>query len=132
MRLKFACAAVAICAGLFESEARSETLTELVAREEGVAFGVCALVPRPAVTGKDVHVVVPARFAQPGVWVTRTILFVGVDDGKTVAGVVEARTLDDVPPREVISVRCNKSALTIRITGKTLSYIWTGKALRRK
>jgi hypothetical protein len=129
-------AAVTICAGLIVSEAGAETLSELVKKEEGVEFGVCSLTPRPKVDGKDVYVVVPARFDNRGGWVTRTLLFVGVDDAKNVAGIAEAKTLHDVAPREVISVTCNKSTVTVRMTDrmkpKTLTYAWDGKQLRKK
>ena len=128
--------AAVLCAGLIVSEARAETLAELVKKEEGVEFGVCNLTPRPNVAGKDVYVVVPARFANPGIWVTRTLLFVGVDDAKSVSGVAEATTLDDVAPREVISVVCSKSMVTVRMTDrmkpKTLAYTWDGKQLRKR
>ena len=128
-------AVLTICAGLIASEARSETLAELVKKEEGVEFGVCNLTPRPNVAGKDVYVVVPARFDNPGIWVTRTLLLVGVDDAKNVAGIAEAKTLHDVAPREVISVVCNKSTVTVRMTDrmkpKTLTYAWDGKQLRK-
>jgi hypothetical protein len=129
-------AAAIICAGLFATGARAETLAELVKKEEGVEFGVCALTLRPSVAGKDVHVVVPARFPDPGIWVTRTLLFVGVDDGKNVAGVAEAKMPDDVAPREVISVSCNNDTVTVRMTDrmtrKTLVYAWDGKQLRQR
>jgi hypothetical protein len=125
-----------ICGALIASEARSETLAELVKKEEGVELGVCNLTPRPKVDGKDVYVVVPARFDNPGIWVTRTLLFVGVDDAKNVAGIAEAKALHDVAPREVISVVCNKSTVTVRMTDrmkpKTLTYAWDGKQLRKK
>ena len=129
-------AVVAICSGLIVSEGRSETLAELVKKEEGVEFGICNLTPRPKVDGKDVYVVVPARFDNPGIWVTRTLLFVGVDDAKNVAGIGEAKTLHDVAPREVISITCNKATLTVRMTDRmkprTLTYAWNGKLLRKK
>jgi len=128
-------AAVTICAGLIVSGAGAETLSELVKKEEGVELGVCDLTPRPKVDGKDVYVVVPARFDNPGIWVTRTLLFVGVDDAKNVAGIAEAKALHDVAPREVISVTCNKSTVTVRMTDrmkpKTLTYAWDGKGLRK-
>ncbi len=76
-----------------------------MAREEGVAFGACALTPKPALAG-TVHAVIPARFDKPGIWVTRTILLAGLDDAKNVQGVLELKIADDVPPREVISVIC--------------------------
>ena len=110
--------------------ARAETLDALVKREEGIAFGTCALTPKPALPG-EVHVVIPARFATPGVWVTRTILLVGVDSGKTVEGILDLKVADDVPPRKVISVTCKGNRLTIRHTGKTLTYTFDGKALRK-
>ena len=134
MRAGCAWAAAIVCTGLIVSEARSETLAELVKKEEGVEFDICNLTPRPNVGGKDVYVVVPARFPNPGIWVTRTLLFVGVDDGN-VTGIAEATTLHDVAPREVISVVCSKSTVTVRMTDrmkpKTLSYAWDGKGLRK-
>lgn len=127
-------AAVAISAAMSTSVARSETLDELVKKEEGIELGLCNLTPRPDVKGKDVYVVVPARFPSPGIWVTRSILFVGVDDGKNVAGVVEAKTLHDTSPREVISVTCKNNAITIKMSNRmrpaTLSYVWDGKGLK--
>jgi hypothetical protein len=136
MRSGYMRAAVAICAALFASAARSETLADLVKKEEGVEFGVCNLTPRPNVGGKEVYVVVPARFPSPGIWLTRTLLFVGVDEGKNVSGVAEAKTLDDVGPREVISVTCNKNTVTVKMSNRmspaTLSYMWNGKDLSRK
>lgn len=129
-------AAALTCTGLSVSDARSETLAELVKKEEGVAFGVCNLTPRPNAAGKDVYAVVPARFPNPGIWVTRTLLFVGVDDAKNVTGIAEARTFEDVAPREVISIGCDKSTVTVRMTDrmkpKTLVYKWDGKQLRRR
>jgi hypothetical protein len=132
MRQTLLLAAAVIGAGLFLSDARAETLSELVKKEEGVEFDGCALTPRPNVTGKDIYVVIPARFPNPAVWVTRTMLFVGVDEAKNVQGVLEVKTPDDVPPREVISVVCEKNAMTITIEFKTLSYIWDGKELKRR
>jgi hypothetical protein len=132
MQSKLAWIAAVLSATLVSADARAETLAELVKKEEGVAFGVCALAPRLDVAGKEIHVVVPARFAEPGIWVTRSILFVGVDDGKSVQGVAEAKALDDIPPREVISVACNKNTLTIRMPVKTLSYTWNGKEFRKR
>ena len=132
MRQTLLLAATVIGAGLVLSDARAETLSELVKKEEGVEFDGCALTPRPNVAGKDIYVVIPARFPNPAVWVTRTLLFVGVDEAKNVQGTVEIRTPDDVPPREVISVVCAKNEMTITIEFKTLFYIWDGKELRRK
>lgn len=121
--------------GLFPSAVFAESLSDLVKKEEGIEFGVCNLTPRPNVGGKDVHVVVSARFPNPGIWITRTLLFVGVDDGKTVTGIAEATTLHDVAPREVISVTCSRSTVTVRMTDrmkpKTLTYAWDGKGLRK-
>jgi hypothetical protein len=132
MRQKLLLAAAVIGAGLSFSDARAETLSELVKKEEGVEFDGCTLTPRPNVTGKDIHVVIPARFPDPAVWATRTLLFVGVDEAKNVQGMLEVRTPDDVPPREVISVVCEKNEMTITIEFKTLFYIWDGKELRRR
>jgi hypothetical protein len=136
MRLPFLTIAPVICIAFSVNAARSETLAELVKKEEGVELGVCALTPRPNVAGKQVYVVVPARFATPGIWITRSLLFVGVDEAGNVQGIVEAKTLHDVAPREVISVACNKNRVTVRMTDrmkpKTLSYVWNGKELRSK
>lgn len=135
MQSKFVWLAAALCVGLVPSAVFGESLSDLVKKEEGVEFGVCNLTPRPNVGGKDVYVVVPARFPNPGIWITRTLLFVGVDDGKSVTGVAEATTLHDVAPREVISVVCSKSTVMVRMTDgmkpKTLTYAWDGKGLRK-
>jgi hypothetical protein len=132
MNLKFSLIAVAFFSVVASSQARAESFIELVAKEEGVAFGPCVLTPRPKLAGKEIHVVIPSRFAQPGIWTTRTILFVAIDEAENIQGMVEAKALDDVPPREVVSVVCNKNALTIRLPKKTLSYLWDGDKLRRK
>ena len=132
MNLKLSWIAVAVCSVVASPVARAESFIELVAKEEGVAFGPCVLTPRPNLAGKEIHVVIPSRFAQPGVWTTRTILFVAIDEAENIQGMVEAKTLDDVPPREVVSVVCNNSVLTIRLPRKTLSYLWDGSRLRRK
>jgi hypothetical protein len=128
-------AAVVIFACLVAQEARTETLAELVKKEEGIEFGVCNLLPRPTTTGKEIYLVVPARFPSPGIWVTRSILLVGVDEGRNVVAMTEVKTLDDVPPREVVSVSCNKNAITIRMSNRmkpsTLSYVWNGNELKR-
>lgn len=127
-------AAAVLLTGL-AAEARAETLAELVKREEGIELGPCTLAPRPDVAGETIHLVVPARFETPGIWLTRSILFVGVDASGTVAGVAEAKALHDIAPREVISATCSKDRLAIRMSNRmspaTLSYVWTGKALTR-
>jgi hypothetical protein len=94
-------------------------------------FGVCALTPQPKLAGETVHAVIPARFATPGIWVTRTLLLVGVDAQKTVQDVLELKLTDDVPPREA-GVTCGKDRLTIRTAKKKLIYTWTGSALRKR
>ena len=124
--------AAALCITSFAPGARAETLTELVRKEEGVELGTCVLAPKPNIAGKNVYAVVPARFPQPGIWVTRTLLLVGVDEAKTVQGLLELALRHDVPPREVVSVSCKGAALTIRLPSKSLAYTWTGKELRRK
>ena len=128
-------AAAVISACLIAQAARAETLAELIKKEEGVEFGVCNLVPRPNTISKDIYLIVPARFPSPGIWVTRSILLVGVDEGRNVVAMTELKTLDDVPPREVVSVSCNKNAITIRMSNRmspsTLSYVWNGKELKR-
>ena len=131
MRQQLLFTVVLLGAGLFLSDVHAKTLSELVKKEEGVEFDRCMLTPRPNVTGKDIHVVIPARFPDPAVWATRTLLFVGVDEARNVQGMLEVRTPDDVPPREVISVVCEKNEMTITIEFKTLFYIWDGKELRR-
>ena len=113
--------------------ASAETLAELVSREEGVEFGPCALAPRPNVKGADIHAVIPARFATPGIWATRTLLLVGVDGTGTVQDQMELRLMADVPPREVLSVRCSGDRLDIRLSAhasrKVLRHRWTGQRL---
>ena len=113
----------------------AETLEQLVKKEEGVELGVCNLTPKPDLAGIETYVVIPARFANLGIWVTRSILLVGVDEGKNVAGTLELKALNDIPPREVVSVSCNKSVMTIRMSNRmkqpTLSYMWNGKELKR-
>ena len=112
-------------------EARAETLGELVTREEGIDFGPCALDPRPDVPGGTIRAVIPARFERPGIWVTRTLLLVGIDEGGAVRGQAELRLAASVPPREVPSVRCAGNRLTLRLSagasGETFAYIWTGQ-----
>jgi hypothetical protein len=112
--------------------ARGETLAELVKKEEGIEFGPCALAPKPKLAGEAVHAVIPARFETPGIWVTRTLLLVGVDAQANVLGTLELKLADDVPPREVVKVTCAKDRLTIRLPRKNLSYAWTGTALRKR
>jgi hypothetical protein len=136
MRSKCLLAALVIWSCCLGAGANAETLAELVKREEGLELGLCVLTPKPDVAGTQTYVVIPARFANPGIWVTRSILFVGVDDGNNVVGITEARALHDIPPREVVSVSCNRNALTIRMSSRmspaTLSYVWDGKQLKRK
>jgi hypothetical protein len=112
--------------------ARAETLAELVKKEEGVDFGPCVLGPKPKLAGEAVHAVIPARFDTPGIWVTRTLLLVGVDAQKNVQGTLELKLSDDVPPRQVVSVTCAKDRLTIKLPRKSLPYAWTGTALRKR
>jgi hypothetical protein len=49
--------------------------------------------------------------------------------------VTEAKSLHDIPPREVVSISCNRNAITIRMSKRmspsTLSYVWNGKELKR-
>jgi hypothetical protein len=113
------------------SVAHAETLADLVKTEEGVDLGVCLLTPKPKLAGEAVHAVIPARFATPGIWVTRTLLLVGVDAQKNVQGKLELKLADDVPPREA-SITCRKDRLIIRMRGKTLTHRWTGSALRKR
>jgi hypothetical protein len=115
----------------FGQVAHGETLAELVKKEEGVDFGPCALSPKPKLAGEAMHAVIPARFDKPGIWVTRTLLLVGVDAGKNVQGTLELKLADDVSPRES-NVVCKKDHVTIRAFGKSFSYRWTGTALRRR
>jgi hypothetical protein len=135
MRSGYILTALATAASLFASPAAAGTLEELVKEEEGIELGVCNLTPRPNVAGKEIHVVIPARFPSPGIWITRSVLFVGVDESKTVMGVAEAKALHDLSPREVISVSCNRNRITIRQSNRmapaTVSYVWTGKELKR-
>jgi hypothetical protein len=112
------------------SVAHAETLADLVKKEEGVDLGICALTPKPKLAGEAVHAVIPARFATPGIWVTRTLLLVGVDAQKIVQGTLELKLTDDVPPREA-GVTCRKDRLSIKMRRKTLTYRWNGTALRK-
>lgn len=123
-------ALLVVAIGLGAGMARAETLDALVKREEGVEFGPCTLTPKPALAG-DVHLVIPARFATPGIWVTRTILLVGIDGAKTVQGTLELMAAHDIPPRQVISVTCKGGRIAVRLKGKTLTYAFDGKALRK-
>jgi hypothetical protein len=111
--------------------AHAETLAELVKKEEGVDFGPCVLSPRPKLAGDAVHAVIPARFDKPGIWVTRTLLLVGVDAQTNVQGTLELKLADDVGPREA-NVTCKNDRVTIRTFGKSLAYRWTGTALRKR
>lgn len=126
---------IVVSACLLAPNAGAETLAELVKKEEGVEFGVCTLTPPPAGAGKEIYAVIPARFPNPGLWVTRSLLFVAVDESKNVVAVTEARMLHDVPPREVVSISCNRNAVTIRLSSRmsprAMSYIWNGKELKR-
>ena len=128
-------AALVVSVCLFAPDVHAETLAELVKKEQGFEFGVCNLTPRPNMAGKEIYLVVPARFANPGIWVTRSILLVGVDESKNVVALMEAKTLHDVPPREVVSVSCNKNVMTVRMSNRmspsTLSYVWNGRELKR-
>ncbi len=125
---------VAVLAGLLASVqvARAESLTELVRKEEGVDFGPCVLSPKPKLGGEVVHAVIPARFDTPGIWVTRTLLLVGVDAQKNTQATLELKLADDVPPRQVVSVTCAKDRLSIKLPRKTLAYRWTGTVLRKR
>ncbi|HEX2555022.1 MAG TPA: hypothetical protein VHL98_15085 [Microvirga sp.] len=123
--------ALALVAGCLAGPggAGAETLSERVAREEGVAFGPCVLSPKPALPGNAVHAVVPARFENPGIWTTRSLLLVGVDAAGTVQGERELKLAKPIPPREVISVLCRGDRVTIRTTAGTSQHRWTGEAL---
>ena len=90
-----------------------------------------ALTPKPKLAGETVHAVIPARFAMPGLWVTRTLLLVGVDAQKSVHGMLELTLADDVPPRRA-GITCAKDRVTIRTGAKALTYQWDGKALRKR
>ena len=113
--------------------ASAETLAALVSREQGVDFGPCVLAPPPDVKGEAVHAVIPARFEHPGIWITRTLLLVGVDGSGTVQGQMELRLAADVPPREVLRVRCSGDRLDVHLSrqasGKVLRHRWTGRRL---
>ena len=133
--MQYAVVAIAVSACLLAPNVGAETLAELVKKEEGVEFGLCNLTPPPSSAGKEIYAVIPARFANPGLWVTRSILFVAVDEANNVVAVTEAKSLHDIPPREVVSISCNRNAITIRMSKRmspsTLSYVWNGKVLTR-
>ena len=111
----------------------SETIAELVSREDGVDFGRCELTPRPHLRGAVVHAVIPAWFEKPGIWSTRSLLLVGVDDSGTVQQQRKLRLGASVPPREVVSINCSGSRLDVRLSrqasGRTLAHRWTGTQL---
>ena len=111
----------------------SETIADLVSREDGVDFGRCELTPRPHLRGAVVHAVIPAWFEKPGIWSTRSLLLVGVDDSGTVQQQRKLRLGASVPPREVVSINCSGSRLDVRLSrqasGRTLAHRWTGTQL---
>jgi len=113
--------------------ARAETLADLVSREAGVDFGRCELTPPPSMKGSAIHAVIPARFQVPGIWMTRSLLLVGVDERGTVQDEQELKLVREVPPREVVRVRCSGGRLQVRLSprasGKTLTHHWTGTQL---
>lgn len=108
---------------------QSETLNALVAREAGVPLGRCVLSPAPVLGGK-VHAVIPARFENPAIWTTRTLLLVGVDEDTSVNGQLELALSELVPPRDVVSLRCVGRRLDLRLPHTTLSFEWDGHALK--
>jgi len=111
----------------------SETIAELVSREDGVDLGRCELTPSPHLRGAVVHAVIPAWFEKPGIWSTRSLLLVGVDDSGTVQQQRKLRLGASVPPREVVSINCSGSRLDVRLSrqasGRTLAHRWTGTQL---
>jgi hypothetical protein len=113
--------------------AHATTYEELVAKEEGVDFGECQLTPKPNLAGEKVMLMVPARFEDPAVWVTRSLLLVGINSDNSVQGQLELKMKEPVPPREVISIECKGSLVTISVSGKAspkvISYQWTGAQL---
>jgi len=132
---------IALKAGLLASmlvtfhplTAHATAYEELVAREEGVDFGECQLTPRPSIAGEKIMLMIPARFEDPAFWVTRSLLLVGVNADKSVQGQLELKMTKPVSPREVISVECKGSLVTISVPGKAsakvISYQWTGTQL---
>lgn len=115
--------------------AEALTLDEFIAKEEGVELGKCVLSPKPQISGVSIYVVIPARFENPNVWATHSVLFVGVDTEKVVQGHLEVKVPDEIYPRDVLAAECKSNNLTISISGtknpKSLNYIWDGKALKR-
>lgn len=124
-------AAVAVLCALLPTPALAETLGELVAREQGVALGVCGLVPPEPLAGQAVHAVVPAQFETAGLWTTRTLLLVGVDANGVVQGQT-ALTLDEpIAPRAVVSLRCGTDRIEVRLPDGTRTYERVGHRLQR-
>ncbi|WP_232629935.1 hypothetical protein [Methylobacterium sp. Leaf118] len=101
----------------------------LVARVEGVSLGRCILSPAPLLAG-TVHAVIPARFEDPAIWTTRTLLLVGVDADASVRGQRALALPQPVPPREVVSLRCAGRRLDLRLPRAILSFDWDGDRLR--
>lgn len=109
---------------------RAATLKELVAAEESTDFGVCELVPKPKIDGKEIHAILPARFPDPVVWQTYTLILAGVT-GDDVVATKELTLPDGFNPRQS-NLRCNKSTVTISQKGKKRRYRWDGEKLSRK
>lgn len=111
------------------------TLDEFIAKEEGIELGKCVLSPKPQISGESIYVVIPARFENPNVWATHSVLLVGVDMEKVVQADLELKVPDEIYPRDVLAAECKSNNLTINISGaknpKSLNYIWDGKALKR-
>ena len=112
----------------------AETFAELTKREEGIALGRCELLPRPDLKGMAIHAVIPARFEVPGIWSTRRLLLVGIDEAGTVLGSKELQLGMKVPPREVLKVHCSENRLELRMSPqasrRTLVHRWDGRDLR--
>jgi len=108
------------------------TLDELVAKEEGVQFGACDLTPRPSLQGDRVVAVIPARFDDPVVWVTKDFWLIGVR-GEEVVDRIELKLSTAFSPREVnldcASDRVTVTELSRGTKPKRHVFLWDGGQL---
>jgi hypothetical protein len=116
---------------MFHSFVLAETLEQLVEKESGVELGECILSPKPKLKGNRFVIVIPARFDEPSVWATHTLLLVGMSKENLVQDVLEFKVPDKIYPKEVVSAECKGNDLTVRVSGKKspIYYNWDGSRL---
>lgn len=122
--------------GLSSVPAIATTLEELVEKEEGLDLGKCLLSPKPQIAGESISLIIPARFENPHVWATHSILLVGLDKKNVVQGEMELKVPQEIYPKDVISADCKSSRLLVKVAGgkngkpQTYTYDWDGKTLK--